>query len=69
MVLDGAMIVIATTTLTFMHPGIGFDGRWVDASFPFRIVKKGAQNEAVLLTGSNIREEVEDRESSGVKLG
>lgn len=36
MILEGPMIIIAVAALTFLHPGIGFQGHWVDAKFPFR---------------------------------
>lgn len=70
MVLDGAMVAIASCALTIMHPGIGFHGRWADASFPFRIRKQGVESEMTTPTersGSDGREAVEDR--GGVKLG
>lgn len=36
MILEGAMIVIATTCLTLLHPGVAFQGAWADANFTFR---------------------------------
>ena len=36
MILEGAMIVIASTCLTLLHPGIAFQGAWADANFNFR---------------------------------
>jgi hypothetical protein len=39
MILEGAMIVIATTWLTLLHPGIAFQGVWHEANFSFRTRK------------------------------
>ncbi len=36
MILEGAMIIIATSCLTFLHPGISFQGAWTAANFTFR---------------------------------
>ena len=36
MVLEGAMIVIASIALTVPHPGIAFKGYWVACNFPIR---------------------------------
>jgi hypothetical protein len=36
MVLEGAMIVLATTCLTVSHPGIAFQGIWGEANFSFK---------------------------------
>jgi hypothetical protein len=36
MVLEGAMVTIACGCLTFLHPGIAFQGSWSDANFTFR---------------------------------
>lgn len=33
MILEGAMIVIASVTLTSLHPGVAFQGSWVEADF------------------------------------
>jgi len=41
MILEGAMIVIATSCLTFLHPGISFQGAWTAANFTFRKGKNG----------------------------
>lgn len=35
MILEGAMIGIASLSLTCLHPGIGFRGTWADADFSF----------------------------------
>lgn len=36
MILEGAMIVIATGCLTLLHPAIAFQGAWHEANFAFR---------------------------------
>lgn len=36
MILEGAMVTIACSFLTFLHPGIAFRGTWSDANFTFR---------------------------------
>jgi len=36
MVLEGVMIVIATTCLTVLHPAVCFQGAWHEANFAFR---------------------------------
>ncbi len=41
MILEGLMIVIATTCLTVFHPAVCFQGVWHEANFTFR-TKKGA---------------------------
>jgi hypothetical protein len=42
MVLEGVMIVIATSCLTFLHPAVCFQGAWHEANFTFRSRKGGA---------------------------
>lgn len=44
MILEGAMIVIATTCLTFLHPGIAFGKSWEEADFHFRTRKKAGRD-------------------------
>jgi hypothetical protein len=36
MILEGAMIVIATIALTVPQPGVAFRGYWVACNFPLR---------------------------------
>lgn len=36
MILEGAMIIIATSCLTLLHPGVAFRGMWSTANFTFR---------------------------------
>jgi hypothetical protein len=47
MILEGAMIVIASLALTIVHPGIGF-GRvaWAEDDWHFRSRKGGCGGEA-----------------------
>ena len=33
MILDGTMLILATTALTVFHPGLCFAGNWIDADF------------------------------------
>jgi hypothetical protein len=40
MILEGAMITIATTCLTALHPGISFQGAWHEVNFSFRARKE-----------------------------
>jgi hypothetical protein len=48
MVLDGVMVLIASTCLTVMHPGIGFGkAGWAAAKFRFRKNKVGVEGQAV----------------------
>ncbi|EED20880.1 sphingoid long-chain base transporter, putative [Talaromyces stipitatus ATCC 10500] len=45
MVLEGAMITIATAALSFWgHPGIGFAGRWDELNYPLFSKKKRANS-------------------------
>jgi len=46
MVLDGAMVALATLCLTVLHPGPAFGGQWHAASWSFRTGKKGGRKEA-----------------------
>jgi hypothetical protein len=41
MILEPAMVTIACSCLTFLHPGTSFQGRWSDANFTFRTSKDG----------------------------
>ncbi|PVH74389.1 RTA1-domain-containing protein [Cadophora sp. DSE1049] len=36
MVLDGVMVILASTALTVMHPGFGFGNKWSVGKFKFR---------------------------------
>ena len=51
LVLDGAMIVIATVCLTAIHPGVAFGGIWQAADWNFR-GKKAAKSEEIPMVGS-----------------
>ena len=48
MVLEGAMIGIASLCLTILHPGIAFRGTWSDADFNFFHTKKKHDSETEL---------------------
>jgi hypothetical protein len=50
MILEGPMVIIAYTTLTALHPGIGFHGSWHEADFKFWTRKNTAleKNDPVL---------------------
>ncbi|KAG0646167.1 Efflux pump himE [Hyphodiscus hymeniophilus] len=39
MVMEGVMIVLATSCLTFLHPAVAFQGAWDEAVFHFRTRK------------------------------
>jgi hypothetical protein len=41
MILEGAMVVIATSCLTWLHPCVAFQGAWAAANFTFRTRKSG----------------------------
>ncbi|KAI9720232.1 MAG: hypothetical protein M1812_003050 [Candelaria pacifica] len=43
MILEGAMIIIAVTSLTLFHPGFSFQGNWAGANFNLR-AKKDAKS-------------------------
>jgi hypothetical protein len=45
MILEGAMIVIATSCLTLLHPGVAFQGVWHQADFTFLEKKKSFSSE------------------------
>jgi hypothetical protein len=47
MLLDGVMVLTATTCMTVMHPGYAFGKRWADASFPFVTPKDAADTWSV----------------------
>lgn len=45
MVLEGAMIIVASLCLTLLHPGLAFQGIWAEVNFPMRI-RKGVKGES-----------------------
>ncbi len=54
MILEGAMIVIASVTLTCLHPGVAFQGSWAKANFTvWRSRKHGAVDESDAEGASN----------------
>lgn len=61
MILEGAMIVIATSVLTFFHPGLSFAGYWAAANFGL----KGRKKQAAKLAGEK---EPVDEESNNADV-
>lgn len=56
MILEGVMIIIATSCLTFLHPGISFQGVWAEANFSLRGRKaNGGAKPVVMETFHQIR--------------
>lgn len=51
MILDGVMVILASTCLTVYHQGIGFQSRWRDAEFQFRKTKATGDRETSQITG------------------
>jgi hypothetical protein len=49
MILEGVMIVIATSCLSFLHPGICFQGSWAAANFSMRGKRMGNESKAMVL--------------------
>jgi len=68
MVLEGAMIVIATACLTFLHPAVAFQGVWPELNFKFRTKKgQGAKGSTFDTTEQNSMTHIElDRQSPNV---
>jgi hypothetical protein len=64
MVLEGAMIVIATFCLTILHPAICFQGAWHDANFNFRTKKNRSRSTKTERLSSD-----EEAAMSNVELG
>lgn len=60
MVLEGAMITIACTCLTLLHPGIAFQGHWAEANFKFRPGKMVDLEEKVVESGE-IQDKTQDK--------
>lgn len=59
MVLDGVMVILASTCLTIWNPGFGFGGRWNEAGFRFRIKAARGDQELELSPASGSNEKVE----------
>ncbi|PMD32729.1 RTA1-domain-containing protein [Hyaloscypha variabilis F] len=53
MILEGAMVTIACSCLTLLHPGIAFQGRWTDANFKFRAGKSASDLEKTADSGDS----------------
>jgi hypothetical protein len=49
MILEGVMVIIATTCLTLLHPGVSFQGAWSAANFSLRGRKKGNETKPMVL--------------------
>jgi hypothetical protein len=64
MVLEGAMIVIATFCLTVLHPAICFQGAWRDANFNFCTKKNRSRSAKTGRSSSD-----EEAAMSSVELG
>lgn len=45
LILEGTMILVACLCLTIYHPGIAFQGRWVDADFSMKRKKNKGDSE------------------------
>ncbi len=45
MVLEGAMVVLATSVLTIFHPGIVFGEKWKDAGWTWKNSRSGTDIE------------------------
>jgi hypothetical protein len=63
MVLEGAMVTIACSCLTLLHPAISFQGSWDAANFNFRtnggdvekeVVPSSQENEVIEIAPSNV---------------
>lgn len=67
MVMEGAMIVSATTCLTFLHPAVAFQGAWPEAIFHFREKMYARQDVKMqrLGTGTGTGTGMEGDEESG----
>ncbi|KAF4625050.1 hypothetical protein G7Y89_g13119 [Cudoniella acicularis] len=57
MILEGAMIVIATSCMTLLHPGLAFKGSWEGANFTFRV--KGAVLDEQIEMGGDTEDSLE----------
>ena len=49
MILEGVMIIIATSCLTILHPGVSFQGVWSAANFSMRGRRRGDDTKPVVL--------------------
>jgi len=52
MILEGAMIILATTTLTVFHPGRAFGEKWTDAGWQWKKERQVLRDEETLGSGS-----------------
>jgi hypothetical protein len=58
MVLEGVMIIIASTSLTIFHPGPSFAGKWKDAHFFRKQKSKGSTLEGNDVSGTELESKV-----------
>jgi hypothetical protein len=54
MILDGVMVIIASFTLTVMHPGRGFGRVWNEANFTFLVGKSKDSNVEMESSGVDV---------------
>lgn len=64
MVLEGAMIVVAASCLTWLHPGVAFQGAWSSANFTFRKRTMGAVEKSVGTPEEGVFEATEVRHNT-----
>ena len=53
MILEGAMVTIASTCLTLIHPGVAFQGSWSGANFTFRKRRDGDLEKVAQVEGES----------------
>jgi len=59
MVLDGVMVILASTALTVIHPGFGFGNQWAVGKFKFRKQKTVVEGDSAVTeekTGPSVTE-------------
>jgi hypothetical protein len=64
MILEVGMIVIASSCLTWLHPGIAFQGAWASANFMFRMRKTGDVEKTVGTPEEGVFEAMEVRHNT-----
>lgn len=68
MILEGAMVTIACSCLTLLHPGISFQGRWSDANFAIWIKKDGDLEKSTSINqGENYENTVTDQSNIALR--
>lgn len=53
MILEGAMISIATIAITIFHPGLAFKGHWAEAGWSFKTSKDASSESQMKLRAQN----------------